>query len=145
MKALSIMQPWPDAIFFLGKDIENRTWYTHHRGSLAVHCGKGWDKEGEAFIKARFPDWDPRRAKEMRGGLFGIIWINEVIYKPSFEQGANGKMKSPWAFGPYCWTIANGVGWPSPTLLKKPVMANGQLRLFNTPAIFDLEISKVGK
>jgi hypothetical protein len=37
MKALSIQQPWAWAIIAGHKDVENRSWYTHHRGSLLIH------------------------------------------------------------------------------------------------------------
>jgi len=38
MKALSIKQPWVHAILREGKDIENRTWTTKHRGWIALHA-----------------------------------------------------------------------------------------------------------
>ena len=37
-KALSVAQPWASAIVFGGKDIENRSWYTHYRGPIAIHA-----------------------------------------------------------------------------------------------------------
>jgi hypothetical protein len=41
MRALSIRQPWADLILSGEKDVENRTWYTHHRGLLVVHASRG--------------------------------------------------------------------------------------------------------
>src|SRR5438876_81719 len=38
VKAISIQQPWAWAIVHAGKDIENRTWTTTHRGELAIHA-----------------------------------------------------------------------------------------------------------
>lgn len=40
MKALSIWQPWAYAIIHSGKDVENRFWYTSHRGPLLIHASK---------------------------------------------------------------------------------------------------------
>lgn len=37
MRAITIRQPHAGDILFNGKDIENRTWRTHHRGPLLVH------------------------------------------------------------------------------------------------------------
>lgn len=34
-KAITMIQPWASAIAFAGKDIENRSWYSHYRGALA--------------------------------------------------------------------------------------------------------------
>ncbi len=35
-KILTIRQPWAWAILHAGKNIENRSWYTHHRGPLLI-------------------------------------------------------------------------------------------------------------
>ena len=45
MKALSARQPWAWAIIHAGKDIENRTWNTHLRGTFAVHASGNLDKD----------------------------------------------------------------------------------------------------
>jgi hypothetical protein len=39
VKALSIRQPWADAIMAGWKTVENRTWEPTHRGDLALHTG----------------------------------------------------------------------------------------------------------
>jgi hypothetical protein len=41
MKAITVRQPWAYAIMSLGKDIENRDWYTRFRGRVAIHAAKG--------------------------------------------------------------------------------------------------------
>jgi len=38
MKALSIKQPWATLIAHGIKDIDNRTWYTKHRGMIYIHA-----------------------------------------------------------------------------------------------------------
>lgn len=42
MKVITLKQPWASLIFY-GKDIENRTWKTNHRGPILIHAGKTWD------------------------------------------------------------------------------------------------------
>jgi len=37
MKILTVRQPWAWAMFNAGKDVENRTRRTKHRGPLAIH------------------------------------------------------------------------------------------------------------
>ncbi|MNQ62267.1 ASCH domain protein [compost metagenome] len=44
MKALSIRQPWAWLIIHGGKDVENRSWHTKHRGRFLVHAAKGMTK-----------------------------------------------------------------------------------------------------
>ena len=38
MKALSLIQPWADAVLFLDKRIENRRWTTSFRGLFLIHA-----------------------------------------------------------------------------------------------------------
>lgn len=46
MKALSIRQPWAWLIIHGGKDVENRTWHTKHRGALPGACVQEHDQRG---------------------------------------------------------------------------------------------------
>jgi hypothetical protein len=39
LRAITVRQPWAHAILHLGKNIENRSWPTHHRGPLLIHAG----------------------------------------------------------------------------------------------------------
>jgi len=52
MKAISLWQPWAWAILHAGKDVENRTWPTHHRGPLLLHVAKRRTstEEAERFV-----------------------------------------------------------------------------------------------
>lgn len=40
MRALTVKQPWAWAIIHAGKDVENRTRATSHRGPMAIHASK---------------------------------------------------------------------------------------------------------
>jgi hypothetical protein len=42
VKALTVRQPYAWAIAAGGKDVENRTRRTTHRGQLAIHAGAAW-------------------------------------------------------------------------------------------------------
>lgn len=41
MKALSLRQPWANAVLHLGKTIENRRWNTSFRGEFLIHAATG--------------------------------------------------------------------------------------------------------
>lgn len=47
MKALTVRQPWAWAIIHGGKDVENRSRSTKHRGQLYIHAGLGYSAEAE--------------------------------------------------------------------------------------------------
>lgn len=128
MKALSLLQPWAEAVLFLGKNIENRKWPTNHRGPLIVHCSKGWDGDGEKWITknwkkvaSQYPA-DPSvffAAARLRRGCFA--GITDVLNCVPHDELL---LETPWAFGPFCWLLAN-------TTTCQVFEGPGQLGLFN--------------
>jgi hypothetical protein len=51
--AISIMQPWPYAMFNLGKDCENRSWalpIQYFNKTVLIHAGKKMDKAGLDYL-----------------------------------------------------------------------------------------------
>ena len=116
MKALSIQQPWAWAIIRLGKDIENRTWNTHHRGTFVVHAGQRLSKTA--------PDWLLKEYREavqigdpctFRGGFIGTVDLINTVTKSD----------SLWFQGPVGFVLNN----PIPS--DKFIIANGKLGFFN--------------
>jgi hypothetical protein len=47
VKALTIRQPWAWAIIYAGKNIENRSWNTKLRGTIAIHAGFSYVRDAE--------------------------------------------------------------------------------------------------
>jgi hypothetical protein len=103
MKAISIRAPWAWAILYAGKDIENRSWITHTRGTVAVHASKTMSRplyeEARAEIKklaprAKMPSYEAMP----RSAIIGLVDI--VACEP--------KMKSKWHDrGQYGFVLAN--------------------------------------
>lgn len=65
MKALTILQPWASLIAIEAKLIETRSWYTSHRGELAIHAGRSlahwrliWEEPFRAAITVDCPASD---------------------------------------------------------------------------------------
>ncbi len=104
MKALTIRQPWAWAIIHAGKDIENRSWRTHHRGALAVHAAKGLTRrEYEEFAqfynrlrknRSRLPTLPPMEELP-RGAIIGKVHLADCV-----EQS-----RSPWFFGDFGFVL----------------------------------------
>lgn len=119
MRAISLWQPWCWAILCLGKDVENRTWSTRHRGPLVLHAAQRRPTiaECESFLalaqscvgtdelSARLfdlPNGHRRPIQALRslprGGVVGRV---EVVGCTKFAE-------SPWAFSDqYQWLIRN--------------------------------------
>ncbi len=121
LKALSIQQPWADAILRLGKDVENRTWPLRYRGPILIHAGKKYDREGEQFIRehemedlAITPPDFYKRARKRCGGIVGLVEISDC----------RGFSRSPWFVGPYGFFL-----WRAQALPFFP--CRGSLGLFN--------------
>jgi hypothetical protein len=67
VKALTVQQPWAWAIAAGHKDVENRTWITKHRGPLAVHSSKTWDRQGMQACRSVLEDMGVVRPGEQVG------------------------------------------------------------------------------
>jgi hypothetical protein len=85
-RMLTVRQPWAWAIIHAGKDVENRTWYTDHRGPLLIVAGRKIDPEGYRFLAAlgiEVPD-----LSEQVGMVAGLVQVADCV------RGD----RSPWAF-----------------------------------------------
>ncbi len=99
MKVLSIRQHWASAIFSHGKDVENRTWKTNHRGDLLIHVSstKSSIKPSKAFIR-RISD------NPLDDPIFGFI-IGKVNLIDCVQNH-----HSPWSMnGFYHWLLSDPI------------------------------------
>jgi hypothetical protein len=114
--ALSLRQPWVFAILFLAKEIENRTWRSRRRGRVILHASRTFDDAGLRYLKeAGFdvPDDLPMGA-----------YVGEVTITDCRPVAA---CVSPWAFGPWCFTLERPVRYP------EPIPGRGQLGFYPFP------------
>lgn len=121
-RALSIRQPWADAIIHGTKRVENRTWRRdtgdHALGWVWVHASAGYDKAGDLWMREQ--GLHIPLADVPRGALIGLA---------HFDLISNGPMgpADPWAFGPWCWCIGEVIA------LDEPVPCKGALGLWTVP------------
>lgn len=119
MKALSIRQPWAWLIIHGGKDIENRTWHTKHRGRFLVHAAKGMTR-----AEYNMASWTagplgvtlPSFEDLPRGGIVGSVDLVDSV----------GHSQSPWYMGEKGFVLRD----PQP-LAFTPI--KGQLNFFEVP------------
>lgn len=128
LPALSVCQPWADAIVVGGKDIENRTWRTKYRGWLLIHASMSLTHIQDQYcryINSLWPDC-PVSAKEVlynptrfhRGAVIGAVRLVDCL------DIAQCPGRS-WAFGPRCWVLADPVKFATPYVMR------GALALWN--------------
>lgn len=111
LKALSIMQPWPYAIFYLGKIIENRGRHTNIRGTIAIHASKKVDIYGYNMLIEKGYCLPPIEQLPVGKILGTVEIIDSVDWHPS-------EWKEPGTIG---YVLQN------PATLLQPFDAKGQL------------------
>jgi hypothetical protein len=122
MRCLTIRQPWAYAIFCLGKDIENRDWFTRVRGRIAIHAAAGMTrKEYDAallFIRDITDAPMPLYTSLARGMVLGTVEIVDCVRRSP----------SPWFMGEYGFVLRE------PRLLPQgPEPAKGSLGFWDWP------------
>ena len=113
MKALSVRQPWVWATIHAGKDIENRSWNTYLRETIAIHASGNLDRD------AQFPEGIAQPAMDnlYRAAIIGLVDIVDVVRESS----------SQWFIGPFGFVLKN------PRPLPKPLSCKGALGFWDVP------------
>jgi hypothetical protein len=115
-RALSIRNPWALLILSGNKLIENRTWDTKWRGTLAVHAGKTVDKFALTAAAEFGIGLDP-----MPIGYLGVVDLVGT-------HRATGDCCPIWGEpGVYHWQLEN------PRLFPEPIPGPGRLGLYRCP------------
>jgi hypothetical protein len=121
MKALSIKQPWVYAILHEGKDVENRTWTSKHRGWIALHAsGKPMPATDDDFPgRLRCPDLKSL----VYSAICGVARIVDIT----------PKSRSKWFYRYEDGTTNYGWVFADVTALKTPIPCKGALGLWAVP------------
>lgn len=132
MKSLTVRQPWASCIAFGGKDIENRSWSTPHRGLVAIHAGKGvdWDVPDHAWTSAGLAPYrkGARRAAWTASLPLGAVVAIARLADCHDATGTDYCSCSTWAMAhQWHWELADVRPLP------QPVPCKGALGLWNLP------------
>ena len=107
MLVLTLKQPWAWAVFHAGKDVENRSRGTGHRGELHIHAGRGVDPDGLAVLAEMGHTVPPVLPA---GVIVGSVHLDDVVWAHP----------SPWAVsGQWHWVLSR------PRLLREPIPHRG--------------------
>ena len=117
-RVLTIRQPWAWAIIYGGKDVENRSWFTKHRGPLLVHAGRAFDPAGYETVKQHATHPPPPPGEFIHGAIIGVVELVDCLQ--SFD--------SEWAVaGRWHWLLRN------PRSFGEAVPCSGRLGLWRPP------------
>lgn len=122
MKALSIQQPWAEAILSGVKAVENRRWGTHYRGPLIVHAGQTYDHQGAAWMAEHRPRFAAVAGSGGRGAFLGVV---ELLHVWPPGEGPLDPWRDRRQFG---WKLGRVA------MFARPLPGRGQLSLFDPPA-----------
>jgi hypothetical protein len=128
MYALTIKQPWAWAIIHGGKNVENRSWSTQHRGQLAIHAGRTEDSSGYAVLARHGIVCDPNDL--IVGAIIGVVDIVDCVW-----AGMNAHVdRSVWADrDSWHWVLAN------PRAID-PILCRGMQGLWQTDMLDDVKM-----
>lgn len=117
-RALSIQQPWADAILHGTKRVENRTWARKGEvGWIWLHAPASYDREGALWMRQRGLHTPELGAPT--SAIVGLAYVDRI--------SAHVPDDDPWAFGPVCWHIYAVIA------LEEPVPCRGALGLWTVP------------
>jgi hypothetical protein len=111
---LSVRQPWASAVIWRGKDVENRSRPTRHRGAVFIHASLREDPSWPSSPMAAVVGALDADLLAVRGAIIGTAELVDCV------RGAD----SPWALpGYWHWVLED----PLPV---EPVRVRGALGLW---------------
>lgn len=120
MKALTICQPYAEMIARGDKRVENRTWFTSHRGPLYIHAGKSRE-----WLDG---DTDDELAEEFGrqiefGAIVATCRLVDCLHIDKIEAGQYDA-RFPWlrthehTNGEWCWVLDEIQRLPQPIVIN---------------------------
>jgi hypothetical protein len=117
-RVLTIRQPWAWAIIHGGKDVENRSWPTKHRGPLLIHAGSAFEADGYGTVEQLATRRPPATGEFIHGAIIGVVDLVDC------QQD----VVSAWAVpGQWHWVLRN------PRSFDQAVPCPGKLGLWRPP------------
>ena len=133
-KALSVRQPYAYLLVAGIKTCENRTWPTHHRGTLVIHAGakpmtkEDWEWLDDIHKDLGQPPADRDDILLRTSGIVGAVYLADVVARPDpdWELGW-------WDGASLAWMISGCQQVAEFTHLK------GRLGLFDVELPYEIE------
>lgn len=127
MKALTLLNPWAGLIAYRGKRVENRTWKPPQAiigQRIAIHAGKGMDKNAAEWLAEVVPDLEPLTPTESAASAILCTAIVDSVVEASTDH---------WFNGPYGWKLRDVETFA-------PIPCKGALGLWTVPHEIEVQI-----
>jgi hypothetical protein len=72
-RVLTVRQPWAWAIIHGGKNVENRSWPTKHRGPLLIHAGSAFEPDAYQTVQP------PPALELVHGAIIGVVELVDCV------------------------------------------------------------------
>jgi hypothetical protein len=137
MKALSVIQPWPWAMIHQGKRVENRTWFTHYRGPLAIHASS------TRLPLYQFPfvlpddSWSPLRGDLVYGAIVAICRLVDCTQQAKLIPDEQ-QIWCDLGISTWWWLLAELRPLPV------PIRCKGARGLFDVPDVDGVPVAPPG-
>lgn len=112
LRGLTLRQPWNWAILHAGKPVENRPMRAPRSQVgqwFALHAGAVYDEKGAEWIRTTFGLVVPGPAEVPLSCITALVKLGDC-----YRAGDLTKPKTPWAFGPWCYEVADKFILPQP-------------------------------
>lgn len=128
VKALSLTQPWAEAVAALIKEWETRSWSTNYRGPLVIHAAKGFPAYAREFADVehtigRMP------ARVPLGAIVAVTTLTDVrpTVEVALEVSALERLYGDYSPGRFAWRLEGT------RRLAEPIPCKGALGLWTPP------------
>lgn len=105
MKALTLWQPWAEALALGIKKFETRGWYTHYRGPIVIHASVKPVSKGYKTLANKY-----NVSVQRLGEIVAVADLTDCIYMTSKFISAQSSQELDWGFweeGRYAWKLEN--------------------------------------
>lgn len=140
MKAISLWQPWATLMAVGAKRNETRSWPTLHRGRLAIHAAKKWNRELSAMcgtepfrsVLVRQEDGHLWLAEALRampfGAIVAVVTLTDCVrISPDNYPGGDERHFGDYTAGRFMWQTRDLAR------LAQPIPFRGAQGFFDVP------------
>lgn len=122
-RGLTLIRPWPSAIFESTKRIENRSWKPWKcviGKFIAIHSGQKYDKQAAQWMSGNGLYTPPENKSCPSSCIVGVARVVDCLeYTDLFDSSID-----PWFFGKFGWILDDVVK------LSEPVACKGAMGLW---------------